>query len=474
LGINENVIIKDANSENESKSSEKGEPKKGGDTFLERAKKYIGPWGMAAMNTATIGLTLQGGLGIGGVKGFSMPESPGSALALRGSDNSTGLTPPFPNQRTWFIGNSQSERSVPSDKGYKEKNPSWHFDQREAQGTSGGETFQEDREKVEGFPVGKRTRVARRQEARSDIRSRKVTPRRESMRKNPSCQLERSEGKGRETLELGKGVIADFDSLEENKAIQKGFQEMLKDEELSKEMIHSLEAFMGFLKGNTKNQKEIIKLIEDKEVIEGIKDIFGNEELKKEIIYSIGAFMKSLKENKRAKEEIIKLIEDEKAMEGIKNLLKYEELREGMIYFLEDFMESRKEDEKALDKFIQVLEDERKMEYIKTLLKDEELMMDVFFATGDEERLVLTVLGIALIGWGISRSVKESKKVGREGRLAEREGELAEREGELAEREGELAEREIGLAEREEGVRRRRMQAESLDSRWGTGSFSEL
>ncbi len=80
----------------------------GSKRWIEKVRQNIGP----AFAAFTMGLAVQGSLGIGGVEG-STPEASGTALALRGSDNA--MRPPaFPEQRTEIIGKSPTEPYVPA------------------------------------------------------------------------------------------------------------------------------------------------------------------------------------------------------------------------------------------------------------------------------------------------------------------------------------------------------------------------
>jgi predicted RNA binding protein with dsRBD fold (UPF0201 family) len=230
LGIKETVMTGDVNGENGSKSSEKGKPKKGGETFLERAKNYIPAWQMPTLEaTIKAGAVVATGLltakvafsGISRVEGVSMPGASDSALAPRErSDKSTGLTPAFPEQRVLSTSSDPLPDSISPDfnkhiEAYQQRvdNPPFYYG-----------------------PV----------QEPSDVRSRKMMPGEKKIARSAmeTPSQEHREGKRAESLKLSKEEIDSLkifaDSLEKNEAALQGFKEVLND----KEAMESIENLM--------------------------------------------------------------------------------------------------------------------------------------------------------------------------------------------------------------------------------------
>ena len=109
MGIRETRMPGDVNSENESKSSEKGNSKDGCGIDFDKMRKYIGVAFAGAYRLGLAVLAVQGASGISRAEGVSTPGASDTALALRSGNDLTDRTSSSlvaSDQRAKFIGNS--------------------------------------------------------------------------------------------------------------------------------------------------------------------------------------------------------------------------------------------------------------------------------------------------------------------------------------------------------------------------------
>ncbi len=245
--MKETGMLKDINGENGSKFREKGESKEGGKTFLERAKKHIGAWGMAglvktAVDFSVAAMAVQGAFsGISRVEGVSMPEASGPALALRGSKSLTDQKPSFqvaPNQRANFIDKNRTVLDVPTPRPLTECSPLDKLWPHLAEDID--KWAREGEQTSKGLPQGEAQGV---DDGKTplEFRSRKVTPGGETARFATDAhpdQLKQDKSKGVEDLELSEEEIDSMksfaDSLKEHPKAVRGFRKLLNDEEVMK------------------------------------------------------------------------------------------------------------------------------------------------------------------------------------------------------------------------------------------------
>ena len=300
-----------------SKSSEKGEPKKGGSTFLERAKNYMPAWERptlkatleAGAKVATFALAVQA-VGASGLEGRSlMSEASDTPLALRGGKDQTSsslvaleqanfrdksLTAPSvsASQQEWVYKGPSVEEIWPNvHKEYvgKIEEASKGLHQGEAQGKDGRETA-------------------------LDFHSRKVTPGGETARSAmdvPSSQRGQDKSKGVEDLEL------------------------------SREEFDTLKTCAAFLKEHPEARKCLQMVQNDKEVMGEINDLMQDEVVRRCVISELKnkenverAIL--LWEDPKALQVLKKVFNNKKYMENFKHLMQDKELGAHNLYSLED------------------------------------------------------------------------------------------------------------------------------------------
>jgi hypothetical protein len=278
LGSKEIRTSRDVNSENESKSREKGEPKNSAGTFFERGVRNMGPWMMKA---ATAVLAVQA-VGASGLEGRSL-MSESSALAPRGGKELTDRTSSSlvaSEQRANFI-EGLPERKLsqdtagPSDPDGTNKNLGvpdedsplrklWpHLAEDIDKWAREGKQASKDLH--QGEAQGKDER-----ETALDFRSRKVTPSGETARSAmdvPSSQRGQDKSKGVEDLELSKEEIESLKSfnasLNERPKALKGFRKLSNNKKFM-EAVNDLKQDKEFREralSELKNEESVRKAI---------------------------------------------------------------------------------------------------------------------------------------------------------------------------------------------------------------------
>jgi hypothetical protein len=322
--MKETGMSREVNSESESKSSEKGEPKKGGKTFLERAKNYMPAWEMPTLKAAievgakaaTFALAVQA-VGASGFESRSlMSESSDSALAPMDSKGLTDQKPSFqvaPNQRANFIGTSLPEPYVPPEGFSSYKGPAIKDIWRNAH----KEYVEGVEEAPEGLHQGEAQGKGERETA-LDFRSRKVIPGGEMARSAMEAPVPQ------QGQDKSKGV---------------------EDLELSREEIGTLKSFADSLKEHPEARKCLQKVRNDKETMDSIKDLIQDEEVRRCAISELknkGNVEQAilLWEKPKALQVFKKVLNNKEYMETFRNLIQDKEFRGRGLYSLEGTQKS--------------------------------------------------------------------------------------------------------------------------------------
>jgi hypothetical protein len=293
-------MSRDVNSENASKPSEKGEPKKDGDTFLERAKNYMPAWERptlkatleASAKVATGLLAAQVAFsGISRVEGGSTPEASDTALAQRVGKELTdrissslvapeqanfrdkSLTAPSvsASQQEWVYKGPSVEEIWPNvHKEYvgKIEEASKSLHQGEAQGKDGRETA-------------------------LDFHSRKVTPGEKTSRSVTEAhpdQLKQDKSERAESSEKKETTWQDFEKMLNTEEMREGIKKLMQ---------------------NKTAMKLIDKVTNNDKFMAGINDLVQNDEAKKAL--------KAMMESEGFKELAVSQLKDEA---GVRRALK--------------------------------------------------------------------------------------------------------------------------------------------------------
>jgi hypothetical protein len=280
LGIKEVGMSGGVNSENKSKSSENGEPKKGGNTFLERAKSYMPAWEMPTLKAAIdAGAKVATGVlaaqvafsGINRAEGFSTHEASDTALALGGGKELTDRPSSSlvaSDQRAKFIGKSPTEPYVPVPQ------QEWVY-----KGQSTKELWPDAYDKYvgnEGLHQGEAQGKDER-ETVLDFRSRKVTPGEKTSRSVTDAhpdQLKQDKSERAESSEKKETTWQDLNKMLNTEEMREGIKKLMQNKtaiEIIDKAINN-EKFMAGTKEIMGKDKAVQGLKELMQ-IEGFKDM---------------------------------------------------------------------------------------------------------------------------------------------------------------------------------------------------------
>ena len=160
-----------------------------------------------------------------------VPESSSSALALRDSDNARGLTPAFSDQGVRFIGNSQSERSVPAiPEAFSHPNGPTVQEIWPSLGKAVAEHFEEEASK--GLHQGEAQRRYD-GEIALDFRSRKVTLGEKTSRSATDAhpdQLKQDKSERAESSEKKETTWQDLKKMFNNEEMRESIKQLMQNE----------------------------------------------------------------------------------------------------------------------------------------------------------------------------------------------------------------------------------------------------
>ncbi len=317
----------DVNSENESKSSEKGEPKDGSGTASDKMRKYVGVAFAGAYRLGLAVLAVQGASGISRAEGVSPPGASDTALALGGGKELTdrpSSSLAVPEQRANCIEGLPERKlsqDTPGSSDPDGTNKNLGVPDEDSPLRKLWPHLAEDIDKwaregeqaSKGLHQGEGQRKDDRETA-LDFRSRKVTLGEKTSR---------------------SVTDAHPDQLKQDKS------ERAESLKLSREEFDTLRTCAAFLKEHPEARKCLQMVQNDKEVMGGINDLIQDEGVRRCVISELKnkenverAIL--LWENPKALQVLKKVFNNKKYMENFKHLIQDNELRAHDLYSLED------------------------------------------------------------------------------------------------------------------------------------------